>query len=1115
MQNNPDVEEIVNNIRSLAYDSLTSEAEHDTGAEAPWHGEPPPGARVKSAAGWGDAIHEAFQRGRDTLVEEATAPIRDIPGGIRQGVEALQTTEPTVLGKLRQAGEVGLGGLHAGLSVGRAAFSPVSALARTATELPVLLAEKQGEERKPNAETARRVSQVALELATGVGAARGVEGVLARLRAARAGGIAGPSGEAGAAVAPVIAPEAAAATPAAEAVATEVRAPRGLPGIGETYDPAQDPRLFRAGPPRSVTSRPSEVYEPGLVDPETGRIAKGAGLAEPVLPGERPKTDVTTIGADRRPGESVIDALKRKAQEAEPAIAAEAGVQQPGETLGQQIRRNLRAQKARTIDEVPGEPDVTTKNMSLGDRVKLTNPDEQAKVVDAAANLTPEQVAGTPRHIRDAIYNNQPEDVVNRPGWLTGGAKNLLTRIKMNLPLSMTQVAKGDSVLSEIVSRMKNATVAEQALKDELITAFNQLEKKVGGPKAMEQLISDIDRKVVPSNQGQNATEFRALFDKAARANSLDPAHPLYEQGYVPHIRNTVKIEKTRLIPVEDWVSTDVMRSFPSHFRPSYTKARKIDLPGTDYTSDTMRAHLGAAARGAVWGTPIHHGVLKDLEPLLRRLDDRPAWYQDFVANYINYAIGHPNFRSTEGMQKLGNVVKTTEFMRTIVGNVTSPIYNSFQRILPMAEVSVKSTGKALMDEARWLKGDPEAVRIVKAAEIPLESLGLNKLDTEAFLGGRAQQLVTKLKDWGAKPFGFAERQNRVFTLFAGYRNALEKGATEAEAIQAGKDLIQKTQFTPGPTDRPVWMRGEVGSMVGQFKYFQTKMGEYITNNFTDMFARGASPAERLAAANKFVKFWGISYALGGPQVMPFVGDWLDKHDPVAWKGALPYLGMAVRDQLGTGGLVPKDLESLKFYLPGPAVSHLRDIGVAVVGTDIFDPTKDQSVSARVRGAVRSIPLAGVQLERLRRGGIVGPDFTERQPQTIAEAIPPAIGGTPIPAERPLLARDVPKYGRMIGIQDLEMQKSFDAMDELNRAGAILNRAKADAAQAMAIGDQIGASKILRDVEKELGLPIGRVKLSPQGAKGAASAAKMTPLERRRKALGKDLRDYGLEDTLP
>jgi hypothetical protein len=1083
------IEEYLQSMRESVEGGRVSQIEDEAGVGLRTRGEENPefpGRRISSIGGVGSAISGAAQAGGERFVEELTSPWVEIPGGIQRGREALQNPDLTVLEKLR---ELGMGGLHAGLSVGRAAFSPITGATRAAVELPVRLAEYEGAERPESVKLALDIAEMLGGAAAG---AKGATKVADILKARRA--VAGAARDL-----PPDLPKTSPVLDRLRQMEPEVAPMRLLAARNEPFSPPTE-RIFDVGPPKSVTGKPSVRYDPAMRDIETGQIKIGAKPTQPTAFGGK-STDVK-FGGVAEEGESALEALRRRAKDAMDAAPKIADDIIAG------------ASKGPTIDEVVGPANVS--KLSLKDRVRLAATDETKKAAHAISGASDADLAAAPEHIRNAVNAARPENVVDNPSWLPKALRDFGERMKMKLPIfSMTHIAKNDADFAELVSRMKAGTVAEHALRDDLLSQFNQIEKAIGGPKNMEAFVKAVDSGTVPPNLSQTATQFRKLFDYSAMRNSLDPSHPLYEKGYVPHIRNTVMLEKTRMIPVEDWVATDVRRNFPSNFRPSYTKARKIEFPeGLDYSSDTMRGHLTAAARGAVWGTPIHHGVLKDIEPVLRKLSTRSPEMQDFIGNYVNYAIGHPSFRSPEGMQKVGSFIRSGEFARTIVGNVTSPIYNSFQRILPITEVSWASSAKAARDELRWLRRNPELRALVKEAEIPLESLGPGKLDTEAFMGGRVRAALTKVQDVGGIPFGLAERQNRVFSFFAGYHEAVRKGADKAQAIKAGRDMIDKTQFTPGPTDRPPWMRGEVLGTVGQFKYFQTKLGEYVWNNFSDMFKKSATSEQRLSAANKFVKFWGTSYALGGPQVMPILGDWLEKHDPIQWKGALPYMGVAVKNQLGLGTVLPENMSSLWYQIPGPALTHAKDL-LTALGYDPENPTKIQDVASRTRAATRSFPIAGIGLSRLRQGLLTSPQGELREPQTLAEAIPPVLGGTPIPSSRPLLERGVSRIGKAIGINDPEQEKQFTLMDEFNRATAIKNKALADAAQALSIHDRSGADKILREAEKELGLPYGRLKVSPQSVKAQKGAAQMTPLERRRKAGGKALRNYGEEDTLP
>jgi len=1137
-----DLDLILEDIRGKLARDDDERAAEEAGLGPRLRAEGPSRRRFHTGAGIADAVGTALQRGGETFVQEATAPIRDIPGGIEAGVEALQEDDPTVLGRLRRAGLLGLGGAQAGLSLARSVFSPVTAAMRTATELPLLLVEKPGEPRPDDAETARQVAQVAGEVLTGVGAGRAVSRLreATALRKEMAEALKrgpGPDNTTG-------------------RLLNRGVEPKLLPAQGETYE--QPERVFTAGPPGSVTGKPVQVYEPGLksrdivdqagppkpVSYEEGgdvprtilgrrsgdRIVTGARPKKPDPPGGPIPEDVNVRRLPHLEGESTLEALRRRAKaglDQAPKIvddllegAKKAGnTRQEGESLGQYLRRLKRERDS--LGETGGtmlpesEPTVKDyfpngmpKDMSMGERVKLHSKDELNKVKMAAEELEGDALDAAPPHIQKAVRSGSGDPDPNRPDWLA----SIFTKLKIRSPLSMTQIAKGDAPFERIVKTINDGNDAVQTMRDTWTAKLRDIASRVS-KEDFEAGIRARDLHLPPANanQGQVATLFGQIADDWAKALSLDPSHPNFVKNYVPRLRQAFKIVKTEIQQGDEWVSNDVLSHFPSNFKPYFTKTRKLELPGENYSLDAMIGHSNAVARAAVYGTPQHHGILKDLQPMLNQMKDRPTDVQNFVANYLNYAVGHPAFRSSEFAQKMGGIVRTGEFMRTIGASITSPLYNTMQRALTASEVSAKSFAQALQDEVGYYRGQKDLVDLVKKARVPLESLGPRKLETETIAQAGSEKLG-KLRDWLSKPFGYAERGNRAHAFFAGYRDALSKGADETGAIQAGRDLVQKTQFMPGPGDKPAWMRKELWGTLGQFKYFQTKLGEYMWNNFSDMFKRGdVMDPERLQAMKKFVKFWGISYALGGPQVAPVMGEWLEKHDPIAWKGLGPALGVALTDQLGTGAVLPKDVASLKYYLPGPVANHAIDILNGVAGVDVWNPNTPPSVAARARAFTRSIPIAGVQLERLRKAAIIDDDGVEREPQTAREAF----GLDAVPTQRPVIRRDVSRIGRFTGLTDPEQEAEYRMMDKLNKANIIKNRALSDAAQAQIVGDKEQADRILREAEESLGIPRGRLQVSPQSIKAAKTASQLTPLERRRKASGKALRDYGMEDTLP
>jgi hypothetical protein len=478
------------------------------------------------------------------------------------------------------------------------------------------------------------------------------------------------------------------------------------------------------------------------------------------------------------------------------------------------------------------------------------------------------------------------------------------------------------------------------------------------------------------------------------------------------------------------------------------------------------------------------------------------------------------------------NLIRNLEYTRTIGFNPMSAFYNTLQRIPTFVETSPRAWFQGLRDEIAFYRGNAKVRELVTKAKIDPESFGKSKLglDELSELESKLERGVVKLRDASSFMFGPSEKGNRLHAFFSGYRDGIARGMNETEAIQRGTQVMEKTQFGLGRVGRAEAFRTEPGGILGQYKSYPIKMLEYTYRNAEDVVrglqsaVKTGDRAQLMEASRKFVKLWGAQYALGGAAVIPVIGHMIEKIDPTGWKGVLPtMLGMAIGEQLGIGVLDLKDFESLRFWLPGPAVNHILETAQGVQGLAGVDLSsiglgKAPTPSETARYLTRSAPIGGVVLERLRRAGLMSPTGEEREPRTLGQAFGGLLNQAPPPTQ-PLIRKSesaVPWLQRAVGIVPFAREQEATAFSTEDQARTIKDRTVRAAQQARDAGDVAESYQILRDGEKQLEALLGRgsrLKLTPQSRAAAQRAAKSPVLQRMREASGKQIGGFR-EETM-
>ena len=1083
-------------------------------AEAAW--EPPWTPEEESGYGFAGGIWEGIKRGAQQTIEDIPGGIRDIPEGISRALTTPTEEEYQAMTPWERL--KGVGGQVAG--VGQAAmgpfrtlFAPLSGVTRAVSEIPYLWGETPGEERTPEREEGRLAGQIGFDLLSGIGLPRAISAVR---------GILASRGVA----------------PPAAAAAVDMTRGRLLTGAVEEARPLALPEpspgfLPPAGPP------------PPIPQPYPPTMGRTAVTVEDMLTGK------TLRGTQKVPLTDSIEEVQRglppqeippgrTPHEAGSEIAQAAGQMRPGETIGQTMRRLRQEQNYLVSEDVAAGATGKPPDMSLRDWVKLNKRGEGEKL-EAAVNAGPEARAAAPPHIQAAAEAVAPTEPSSIRSWInrvmpSGDNQFAWFFRKVQHPEFVTRNDPGAKTIIDwgIKSEREREFLESQWL-GELVKIRNEF--GAGNIKAgnaeIDRIFKMRDRNIAPTNQldAQKLRRISPFSDEIGARIGITPDHPDYIHNYVTRARQNVAVEKSRLIQIGEYVAHDIKQMVPSRLMPYFTRKRRLDVPGDDYSMEYLSNWVRSAARAAVYGTPQKHGALQDLGPMLRGLDNSLPQMQEYVAKYVNYLIGAPGTRSPIESVRFGNLIRNLEFSRTIGFNPMSPIYNTLQRVPIFVETSAKAWLQGIRDEVAFYRGNKEMRELVKKAKIDPEAFSPSKLgmDELAATETALERGVGTIRDWSGKVFGVSEKGNRLHALFSGYRFGIESGLSEAEAIAHAVKVMEKTQFALGRAGRSEAFRKEPWATLGQYKSFPIRMMEYSYRNAEDVVkglqtaVKTGDKAELLTASRRFVKLWGSTYALGGAAAIPFIGGALEKISPVQWKGIIPSMGMAIGEQMGLGVLDFGDFDSLKFWIPGPAFNHLSEIvqgTLGAAGVDLsaggYGPPAKPGEAARL--LTRSVPIGGVLLERLRRAGMMSPTGEEREPRNLAQAFGGFLGQA-VPPTQPLIRKSesaFPRAQRALGIVPYEREQEATAFDTEERAREIKDRTVRAAQQARNEGRIAESNEILRKGEAQLQSLLGgrgRLKLTPQSRAAAQRAAKSPVLQRMREASGEQIGGFR-EDTI-
>ena len=338
--------------------------------------------------------------------------------------------------------------------------------------------------------------------------------------------------------------------------------------------------------------------------------------------------------------------------------------------------------------------------------------------------------------------------------------------------------------------------------------------------------------------------------------------------------------------------SADMLRAFSeSRYRIAYQRARFEHMPQLFYAVDAARLNARAMphSKEASFSKALVHELelnLKTamLEPIKQAWWSRAATQFGFIhfltspasavvnlmalpAIYIPFAKARYGLKPvTAALNKYRQMLGGTGYKSTTTGQYE---FLSLARSKELAETFVldKQGNKIFTEQI-----DPDTEEVSKVPltfmdaynqGIELGAIDVTATHTQAGLGDMPSKDYTGLKQkfmyYASLPFHNSEKLNRelayMSTFELAYNKHLEtKSPTKAfeMANQDARDLVQKTMFNYNSANKPRYFRGNLVSIVSQFKMYPQQMTVLMASTFHNSLER--SVADERAAYAKSVE---------------------------------------------------------------------------------------------------------------------------------------------------------------------------------------------------------------------------------------------------------------------
>lgn len=718
-----------------------------------------------------------------------------------------------------------------------------------------------------------------------------------------------------------------------------------------------------------------------------------------------------------------------------------------------------------------------------------------------------------------------------------------------------SEIARGIPPAEEIVTKTMNRAAYVDALKGRLTKAVEDIYK--GLPEeSIKRVNRALDGGPLHDLTPEEAVVFqkaRKFFDDLAEAVGLEPNRRI--TSYFPRIRERLGIKGRQIIKVgEDEVPVYIQEVLPDKYvKAFFEKPRTLNAPADDLTLQPVVAYVEGAANRIGKGGGFDPttgervtGLIDELTPHLKQL---PENLVDYFSTYVNDFLGIPRTSARPGISpRTASTLKSWQFMRTlganpaaIVQNLGGGLLNTFSEVRPDSFFKAFSVLRQAQKDPKFLSELRDLGVLRGLTKTDLEFL--RTLDDRSLAG-----VLNSLSQKSARGFGFSEDFLRAHAYLAGKLDAQAAGLSEAEAVQHGLKAMRNTQFVYGKENAPASFRAPLSSnplgalaqtSVRQYKQFTInqlqRMKNLVVDDAKDL-ATGKSVQQMSDALSRgdyvgFInslpfaktgKYWLTGSAIFGSDAMTagldkalseaITGD----RDTLTIKGVLPgALGLFLGHMVGLGAVPAEDARSVLFMLPGPLISNFMDAfsaGLSIaLGRDVNLSPTDLAQGVFGRGRIvgstldidkqvgkitRSIPVAGVLLERLRQSVV---QFRNTSPSTVRKPVNlrQSLGLSPVNETNPQVrtlrrSNAAEATARVLGAESPESAEARRASQALTSESADLAELANKISELLIAGQTDEANKLL-----EYGLKkYGTVPLSEESLREAVLRAAADPATR-------------------
>lgn len=369
----------------------------------------------------------------------------------------------------------------------------------------------------------------------------------------------------------------------------------------------------------------------------------------------------------------------------------------------------------------------------------------------------------------------------------------------------------------------------------------------------LEELPIEIDKVTAWSKEVPRPESNQLIFkylDGQITSNVLDPQ----EQKVAKEIKAYLDVWADKLgLPKEARISNYITHIFDGDdlkngFPEDIAALIRDKVPGSVYDPFTLK-RLGT--KGYVEDTwraldaYVKRATRKvNMDPILKLVKEASDGMEDRSFKYIKNYMERINMRPTEADSLLDDFIKATPIgykygdrplTRGLKG-MRQMVYRGLLGLNPGSALKNLSQGAntyAELGEKYTILGYYKVVKelpsYITGKDTELERVGVLR---DNFVQDRTINATKKFWEKTDKVlfymFELAEKVNRGSAYFGAKARALAQGKTEEEAIEIGKELVRKTQFTFGSVDTPVVLQSDIMKTLMQFQSFTLKQGEYL-----------------------------------------------------------------------------------------------------------------------------------------------------------------------------------------------------------------------------------------------------------------------------------------------